>query len=69
MYRFPMVLATNYMKSFLNVGNQTKINSQIATATSSMLAASKQTITMKTMFDPTLNLPSNYAPYYNYSDI
>jgi hypothetical protein len=69
MYRFPMVLATAYMKSFLNVGNQTKIKSQIASATSGILTNSKQSITLKTLFDPTLNLPSNYGSYYNYNNV
>jgi hypothetical protein len=41
MYRFPMVLATTYMKSFLNVGNQTKVKSQIASATNGILTNSK----------------------------
>jgi hypothetical protein len=64
-----MVLAFNYLKSSLNVGNQTIVNNQIAFATSSMLASYKSTITMKTLFDPSLNVPSNYGPYYKYPDI
>jgi hypothetical protein len=41
MYRYPMALANNYIKSFLNVGNQTKINNQLNTATNNMLFFSK----------------------------
>jgi hypothetical protein len=41
MYRLPIVLATNYMKSFLNVGNSTKVKNQIATATANFLASSQ----------------------------
>jgi hypothetical protein len=67
MYRFPVVLATNYMKNFLNVGNQTKIVAQIQTATTSFLTSAQTDLTKITIFDKSLNPSSTYYPYYNYS--
>ena len=66
MYRFPVVLGTNYMKSFLNVGNAKTVASQIASATSSMQTYTSLPTTMKTLFDPTLVVPVTYSPYYQY---
>jgi hypothetical protein len=44
-YKFPIVLGTNYMKNFLGIGNITKINAQIQTATTNMLQNSFMKIT------------------------
>jgi len=63
MYRFPMNLATNYIKSFLNVGNQTLVNNLISSSTSGMELLSSQSLSLQTIFDPTINIPSNYGPY------
>lgn len=62
MYRFPVVLATNIMKNFMNVGNQTKIAAQIKTATNGFIANSQSDLTKITLFDQTLNPPNTYYP-------
>lgn len=63
MYRFPIILVTNYMKSFLNIGNQTKVASQIAAVTKNMQFYASQPLTMRTLFDTSLNLHQTYGPY------
>lgn len=37
MYRFPIILNTNYMKFFLGVGNATKVNAQIQSSSNNFL--------------------------------
>lgn len=55
MYRFPVVLGTNYMKNFLKIGNITKVNAQIKAVTNSMLINAASPLTMLTLFDKNLN--------------
>lgn len=62
MYRFPVVLATNIIKNFLKVGNQTKIAAQIRTATNGFITSSQSELTKITLFDQTLNPTSTYYP-------
>lgn len=42
MYRYPVVLNTNYMKNFLNIGNATNTNIAIQVATDKMLSSLNQ---------------------------
>lgn len=67
MYRFPMALVKNYMKLFLKVGNQTKVANQIGSATKQFLGYASAPLTLKTLFDPSLNVPKQYFPYKNNS--
>lgn len=62
MYRFPVVLATNIMKNFLKVGNQTKIAAQIRTATNGFIGSSQSELTKITLFDQKLNPNKIYYP-------
>jgi hypothetical protein len=66
MYRFPIILATNYMKSFLNVGNPTKVAAQIQSSSTNFFNGFNLELTQITIFDKHLNPPNNYTPYYNY---
>lgn len=66
MYRFPMVIATNYLKKYLSIGNITKANAQIQTATNGMLTNSAGSLIKITIFDPNLNPETIYYPDYNY---
>jgi hypothetical protein len=50
MYRFP-VIATNYMKSFLSVGNVAQVNRQIKTASTNFLTGASLQLTKKTLFN------------------
>jgi hypothetical protein len=63
MYRFPVILGTNYLKKFLNIGNMTKVDAQIQTATNGMLANSAASIIKMTIFDPNLNPNAIYYPH------
>jgi len=67
MYRFPMALVKNYMKLFLNVGNQTKVMNQIGSATKSFQSFAAAPLTLQTLFDETLNVPAIYLPFQNNS--
>lgn len=67
MYRFPVILTTNYMKFFLGVGNATKVNAQIQSSSTDFLNNFNLELTQITIFDQLLNPPNTYAPYYNYS--
>ena len=69
MYRFPMAIATNYLKKYLNIGDMTKANAQILEATNGMLTNSAGDLIKMTIFDPNLNPESIYYPAYNYSFI
>ncbi len=51
MYRFPVILTTNYMKSFLNVGNATKVAAQIQSSSNNFLNGFNQELTQITIFD------------------
>lgn len=62
MYRFPVVLATNVMKNFLKVGNQTKIAAQIKAATNGFASSSQSELTKITLFDQALNPTNTYYP-------
>ncbi len=66
-YRFPVILSTNYMKSILKVGNQTKVTQQIQAVTNNFINSAKDPITKVTLFDESLNPYNKYSPYYNYS--
>ena len=66
-YRFPVILSTNYLKSILKVGNQTKVTQQIQAATTNFINSAKDPITKITLFDESLNPYNKYYPYYNYS--
>lgn len=44
-YRFPILLNTNYMKQFLKIGNITKVNAMIASATTQFLQSSNKLTT------------------------
>jgi len=55
-YRFPIVLGTNYLKSILAVGNQTKVNSMINSATTNMIYYSSHPLTLKTLYDQDLTV-------------
>lgn len=67
MYRYPMALNANYIKKFLNIGNQTKINSIIESNTNNMIAAAASISTKSTLFDSIFNADTIYYPYYSYS--
>lgn len=58
-----MALGKNYMKTFLNIGNVSKAISQISSATASVLQINSDPLTLKTIFDTTLNLPNTYSPF------
>lgn len=66
MYRFPIILATNLIKNFMGVGNQTKVIAQINSSSLSFLANSRSPLTKVTLFDQALNPPASYQPYYKY---
>jgi|688.fasta_scaffold759937_1 hypothetical protein len=51
MYRFPAIIATNYMKSFLSVGNVAQVNRQIKTASTNFLTGASLQLTKKTLFN------------------
>ena len=51
MYRFPVIIATNYMKSFLSVGNVAQVNRQIKTASTNFLTGASLQLTKKTLFN------------------
>lgn len=67
MYRFPIILTTNYMKYFLGIGNATKVNAQIQSSSNNFLNNFNLELTQITIFDKLLNPPNTYTPYYNYS--
>ena len=61
-YRFPMILNINYMRSYLNIGNQVKVNKTIVLNTQLMKDAALDEKTLKTLFDPALYTSSQYRP-------
>lgn len=61
-YRFPMILNINYMRSYLNIGNQAKVNKTIILNTQLMKDAALEEKTLKTLFDPELYTHSQYTP-------
>jgi hypothetical protein len=61
-YRYPIVLNMNYIRSFLNLGNQATAKAAIASNTKAMLAAGSNKLTLKTLYDQSLNPPSTYYP-------
>jgi len=60
-------LVKNYMKYFLNVGNQTKVMNQIGSATKSFQGFASAPLTLQTLFDVSLNVPNYYSPHKNNS--
>jgi len=60
-------LVKNYMKYFLNVGNQTKVMNQIGSATKSFQGFASAPLTLQTLFDVSLNVPAMYYPNQNNS--
>lgn len=60
-----MALGKNYMKNFLNVGSQSSVISQIIAQTQNVQAFNSEPLTIKTLFDPTLNVPKMYPPFLN----
>lgn len=65
LYRFPFALTKNYMKNFLNVGTQSSVIAQIGVGTQNVLTFNSDPLTIKTLFDPMLNVPSLYPPFKN----
>lgn len=65
LYRFPMALSKNYMKNFLSIGTQSSVISQITLQTQSFLAFNSDALTLKTLFDESLNVPASYGPFLN----
>lgn len=65
LYRFPFALTKNYMKNFLNLGSQTSVIAQIGVGTQNVLVFNSEPLTIKTLFDPQLNVPQLYPPYKN----
>jgi hypothetical protein len=51
LYRFPMALSKNYMKSFLNIGSQSSVTSQIALGTQNVIFFNSDPLTLKSLFD------------------
>lgn len=64
-YRYPMGLSKNYMKYFLELGNQTKVANQIKSHTNEVLKFVSDPLTLKTLFDQQLNVPKIYSPFQN----
>jgi len=62
-YRIPMISGGNYFKNMLNIGNQTKILSQIKTLATQLNQISQLPQTLTTLFDPVINNKRLFAPY------
>lgn len=60
-----MALTKNYMKNFLNVGSQSSVVSQIISQTQKVQKFTSDPLTLKTLFDPSLNAHNMYPPFLN----
>jgi len=67
LYRYPMSLVKNYLKYYLNLGTQSKVVSQIQSATSQYIGFIQSSSTMLTLFDQNLNPSGMYYPFRNNS--
>jgi hypothetical protein len=65
-YRYPILLNINYMKSFLKIGNQSSVSSTIKINTNKLIAAASNNLTIQTLFDSELNKPQIYYPDTSY---
>ena len=60
-----MAFGTNVLKTFLNVGNQTKTVNQIGFQVSQISRLLADQLTIKSIFDESLNRPQIYYPFLN----
>ena len=58
-----MALGKNYMKHFMNVGNLSKVADQIVFGTTQFQTFATDPLTIKTIFDSNLNIPTTYCPH------
>ena len=54
-YRLPIILNINYLKSSLKMGNETKANRTIAAGTNTMLSFVSDPLTISSIFDVKIN--------------
>lgn len=62
-YRIPMILGNNYHQSIMMIGNHTQTAAQITQLSSSFTALQSSSIVIETVFNPSINIPSNYSTY------
>lgn len=62
-----MSIGKNYMKYFLNLGNQTKVVNQINVVYNQIVTFSRDPFTIETIFNADVNRPQIYYPFANNS--
>lgn len=60
-----MILGNNYLQSIMQVGNLTKIATQITQLSNTFAALQSSPIVIETLYNPSINVITNYSPYSN----
>jgi len=62
-YRYPIAIAINYIKQFLNITDQVQVNAKIRNFTLLMMQLSNDPMMINMLADQKTNPPTTYSPF------